>query len=93
MNDTLILTILRFVGFAAAAVFLAFVGRAWLKHRVPSMAILFVAIGLLAVGTVIEGVLFGIMGIDIDVAHLVEASFQLVAFVILVWSVLAHKVE
>lgn len=93
--DTIVLTlsILRLLGFASAFIFLWFVGKAYLKHRVESLAILFVAIGLLAIGTIIEGVLFQFIGTSIDTAHVVEASFQLMAFLVLVWSVVAHKVE
>ena len=43
--------------------------------------------------TIIEGLLFQVLDVDIDTAHIVEASFQLVAFIVLFWSVVAHKVE
>ncbi len=85
------LTILRLLTIALGATFLWFVARAYLKHRAPSLAILFVAIGLMTAGAVVEGFMVGILDIDIEVAHLTEAVFQLLAFSVLVWSVVSHK--
>jgi len=85
------LTALRLLTVVLAGMFLWFVLRAYVKHHVTSLLILFIAMGLMTAGAVVEGLLVGFMDVDLDIAHTVEAVFQLVAFAVLVWSVMAHQ--
>lgn len=92
-HSVAVLTVLRLATLAFAAVFLWYTLRAYLRHRGPSMLFLLVAVGLMAAGVIIEGAMVQFLGTPLDVAHIAEAVTMLLAFAVLVFSVVSHRVR
>ncbi len=88
----LILTILKALTVLAGAIFLSFTLRAYLKHRARAMLVLLVAIALMTGAAVAEGIAVQVLGLELAGAHIVEAVFTLAAFVVLVMSVISHRI-
>lgn len=82
-----ILTTLRITALLFGLVFLYYTGRAYLKHRDRSIALLFSAISLLLAGSIVEGAVVGILGWDLETGHILESAFILAAFAVLTFSV------
>ncbi len=88
----LTLTTLKALTVLAGAIFLSFALRAYLKHRARAMLVLLVAIALMTAAAVAEGLAIQVLGLELGAAHVIEASFTLAAFVILVLSVISHRI-
>ncbi len=89
----LTLTLLKLATVALGSVFLWHTIRAYRKHGAPSLLWLSLAIGTLIFAAVAEGFSLQVMGLPLDAAHIVEAVFTLLGFLILVWSVVSHRIE
>lgn len=85
-HQTLVLTILNGTAALLGAYFVVRAVRAYRKHRNRHLGILAVAVALLTIGLLIEGLIVRVLGLDIASAHVVEAAFGLVAFAVLVYS-------
>ena len=66
-------------------VYLAFNGY----RRINNNSLLYLGIGfsLLTIGSIIEGVLYELLTIDLLKAHLIEALFQLGGFIFVIYSI------
>ncbi len=89
-HTTLILTILRGITVLMGVVFLYFTGKSYLKHRQSNILLLFIAISVLTLGAITEGAVVQLLDMDLATAHILESVALLIAFAILLWSVL-HK--
>ena len=87
----LTLTILKAITVLLGGIFLYFVGRAYLKHRSRPMMWLFIAVALMMAAAVAEGTAFRILDLSLEASHVVEAVFTLLAFLVLVYSVMSHR--
>ncbi len=91
MNDVIItLSILRGATVVAGTIFLFFIAQAYRKHRSRSLAVLALAIALMVVAVLAEGVAFFLFGASLGHAESVEAGITLLAFLVLLWSVRRH---
>lgn len=89
----LILSALKIVTVLAGIVFLAWAGKAYLKHRTRNMAALVLAVALLTLAAVSEGIAFQVLGFPLADAHIVEAVFTLAGFLVLVVSALVASLQ
>lgn len=87
MNTILTLTLLRTIIVILGSFFLWKAGKSYLKHRSQNLLLLFLAVGAITVGAVVEGIMIQIIGTSIDIAHVTESVFLLIGFAILVWSI------
>lgn len=88
-----ILSALKIATVAAGLVFLTWAGKAYLKHRTRNMATLVLAVSLLTLAAISEGIAFEFLGFPLDLAHILEAVFTLAGFLVLVASVLVAKLQ
>ncbi len=88
----LVLTILKGLTVLAGGTFVILTLRAYLKHRAPAMLVLLIAIALMTTAALAEGVAVQFFRLELAAAHIVEAVFTLAAFVVLVMSVVTHRI-
>lgn len=87
------LSIIKTITVAVGLVFLYLVGRAYAKTRARSMAVLFVAVGLFVAAAVVEGTAVQLLSMSLDQAHVLEAIVTLAGFMVLLYSVIAHRLK
>lgn len=85
-HQTLVLTLLNGTAALLGIYFVVRAVRAYREHRNRHLGILAVAVTLLTVGLVVEGIIVRIVGLPIATAHVTEAAFGLLAFAVLVYS-------
>jgi hypothetical protein len=61
--------------------------RGYRKARNPSLAYLALGFALLTLGSVVEGLLYELLGMDLLKAHAVETFFQLSGFLSVVYGI------
>lgn len=86
-----VLSILKILTVLAGSIFLFVTWKAYLKSRSRSMLMLFGAVSLLVLAAILEGAALQILGVTMEQARLVEAVVSLLAFLVLLYSVLGHK--
>jgi hypothetical protein len=99
-HTIIILTILKTITVLLGAVFLFVTARAYVKHRTQSLLVFLVAILLITIGVMAEGIAFQLLsrggppaalGNALDTAHVIEAVFMLAGYVVLVASLLIQR--
>lgn len=91
MNSELIpLLIFRGLTVVAGSAFLAFTIQAYRTHHSKSMLVLMVAIALMVVAVLAEGIAYFLFGASLGHAETVEAAITLLAFLVLLWSIRMH---
>ncbi len=91
MSYVLVLSLIKVITVLVGVVFLYITGKAYAKTRSRSMAILFVAVGLMVLAAVAEGAAFQILGLSLDESHVVEAVVTLAAFMVFLYSIVSHR--
>ncbi len=91
MTDELIpLAVLRGATVIAGSIFVLYTAQAYRKHRNRSLLVLGIAISLMVVAVLAEGVAFFLFDASLGWAETVEAGITLLAFLVLLWSVRQH---
>lgn len=86
------LIIMKVVTIALGGVFLWYAGRAYLKTRSRQMMVLLLAVALLTVSSVSEGIAYqGGSGLPLEISHVLEGAVTLVAFAVLVASLFVRQ--
>ncbi len=88
-----VLLILRLTGFLLGGGFLYFTYRAYRRHRTRSMLVLMIAVTLWMLGIITEGLALQGLGLSIDQAHVLESIVMIVASLMLLLSVLSHRIK
>lgn len=83
------LTVIKLVLVGAAAVFLYFALRAYIRYKSPRMLALIGAVTLMTIGAVAEGIALQTDALNLDYAHLAESLFFVVGFLLLLYSLFA----
>lgn len=86
-----ILSLLKVLTVVLGAVFLAITWRAYRRAPNRGLLVLFIAVGLLTVSAVAEGLAYKALGLTLDQAHVIEALFTLAGFAVLVYSVWSFR--
>jgi heme A synthase len=87
----LVLTVLKTLTVLLGLAFLYYTGRAYKRRKSREFALLFVAIALLTVAAISEGLAFQGLKLSLDDAHVIEGIFTLAGFAVLVYSVVAPR--
>lgn len=90
-DQILLLSAIKIVTVALGAVFLGITWRAYRRQPNRGLFVLFIAVVLMTVAAVAEGLAFQALGLSLDQAHVVEALFTLAAFAVLVYSVWSYR--
>lgn len=93
MDEIIPLVLLRGATIVAGSIFLVYIAQAYVKHRSRSMLWLAVAIALMVLAVLAEGVAFFLFGATLGHAETVEAAITLLAFLVLLWSIRMHPSE
>ena len=93
MNTELILGLIKVLTVALGLMFLLITLRAYRRNPNPGLFFLLIAVGLMTVAAVAEGLAFQAAGLSLDEAHVIEAVFTLAAFAVFVASVVGFKVK
>lgn len=92
MVDTiLLLTIIKLITVALGFAFLAVTWRAHRRHPNPGLLVLFLAVALMTIASVAEGLAYRALGLSLDQAHIIEGLFTLAGFAVLVYSVWSYR--
>ncbi len=89
-DSILLLSIIKILTVALGAVFLGITWRAYRRQPNRGMLVLFVAVVLMTVAAVAEGLA---LGLSLDEAHIIEGLFTLAGFAVLVYSVWSYKAK
>ncbi len=90
-SDLIALALLRGATVVAGSIFVFYTAQAYRKHRSRSLLVLGIAISLMVVAVVAEGIAFFLFDASLGWAETVEAAITLVAFLVLLWSVRQHQ--
>lgn len=90
-DPILLLSAIKIVTVALGAVFLGITLRAYRRQPNRGLLVLFMAVGLLTVSAVAEGLAFQALGLSLDQAHVIEGLFTLAGFAVLVYSVWSYR--
>ncbi|MFA5943077.1 MAG: hypothetical protein WC876_01280 [Candidatus Thermoplasmatota archaeon] len=90
-DPILLLSIIKIITVALGAVFLGITWRAYRRQPNRGILVLFIAVVLMTIAAVAEGLAFQALGLSLDQAHIIEGLFTLAGFAVLVYSVWTYK--
>ncbi len=90
-DSILLLSVIKIVTVVLGSVFLGITWRANRRQPNRGLLMLFLAVVLMTVGAVAEGLAFRAVGLSLDQAHLIEGLFTLAGFAVLVYSVWSYR--
>jgi Ca2+/Na+ antiporter len=93
MNTELILGLIKTVTVAIGLAFLLITLRAYRRDPNPGLFFLLIAVGLMTLAAVAEGLAFQAAGLSLDQAHIIEAVFTFAAFAVFLVSVVGYRVK
>lgn len=92
MDPTILsLSILRGLAVLLGLTFLFYTWRAYLKHRSSALMWLWVAIAIMVLAAIIEGIAVQVLGLTLDQSHILESVVTLAGFSVLVMSVIVPR--
>lgn len=91
VDEILLLSIIKIATVVLGAVFLGITWRAYRRQPNRGLLVLFIAVVLMTVAAVAEGLAFRAIGLSLDQAHIIEALFTVAGFAVLVYSVWSYR--